>query len=82
MLNIIPIPTVLIVIKNPESLSRDQAVSSSLQGFSLLLSLLPREAVNVPFLTEFKARLDRDLSNLVYWEESLSMAGELEIGNL
>lgn len=33
----------------------------------------PREAVEV-----FKARMDRALSNLVYWKVSLLMAGELE----
>lgn len=34
----------------------------------------PREAVEV-----FKARMDRALSNLVYWKVSLLMAGVLEL---
>lgn len=63
MLNVIDKPTALIVIKNPESIGRDQAVSSSLQCFCLpLLLLLPREAVGVQSLTVFKAGLDRALS--------------------
>jgi len=38
----------------------------------------PREAVDVPFLAVFKARLDGALSNLVQWKVSLLMAGGLE----
>ena len=39
---------------------------------------LPREVVAAPSLSVFKARLDRALSNLVYWKVSLPMAGGLE----
>jgi len=39
---------------------------------------LPREAVDVPSLAGFKARLDRALSNLVWWKVSLPTAGGLE----
>jgi len=39
---------------------------------------LPREAVDVPSLEVFKARLDGALSNLVEWKMSLIMAGGLE----
>jgi len=43
---------------------------------------LPREAVGVPSLAVFKARLDGALSNLVWWKVSLLMAGGLELGDL
>ena len=43
---------------------------------------LPREAVAVPFLAGFKARLDGALSNLVWWKMSLLMAGGLEPDDL
>jgi len=43
---------------------------------------LPREAVDVPFLEVFKARLDGALSNLVWWKLSLPMAGGLELDGL
>jgi len=43
---------------------------------------LPREAVDAPSLEVFKARLDGALSNLVWWEVSLHMAGGLELGDL
>jgi len=36
---------------------------------------LPREAVAAPSLAVLKARLDGALSNLVWWEMSLLMAG-------
>ena len=36
---------------------------------------LPREVVNVPSLEAFKARLDGAVSNLVWWEASLPIAG-------
>jgi len=36
---------------------------------------LPREAVAAPSLAVFKARLDRALSNLVWWKGSLPTAG-------
>jgi len=39
---------------------------------------LPREAVAVPSLAVFKARLDGALSNLGWWKVSLPMAGGLE----
>jgi len=39
---------------------------------------LPREAVAAPSLAVLKARLDRALSNLVWWKGSLPMAGGLE----
>jgi len=34
---------------------------------------LPREAVTAPSLAVFKARLDRALSNVVWWKVSLPM---------
>ena len=43
---------------------------------------LPREAVAAPSLAGFKARLDRALSNLVWWKMSLLMAGGLEPDDL
>jgi len=43
---------------------------------------LPREVVNAPSLAVFKARLDRALSNLVWWKVSVLMAGGLERGDL
>jgi len=43
---------------------------------------LPREAVAAPSLAVFKARLDRALSNLVWWKMSLPMAGGLEQDDL
>jgi len=39
---------------------------------------LPREVVAAPSLAVFKARLNRALSNLVWWKMSLTMAGGLE----
>jgi len=43
---------------------------------------LPREAVAAPSLTGLKARLDRALSTLGWWEGSLPMAGGLEPDDL
>jgi len=43
---------------------------------------LPREAVDAPSLEAFKTRLDRALSNLVWWKMSLPMAGRLEPDDL
>jgi len=43
---------------------------------------LPREAVDVPSLAVFKARLDGALSTLVWWKMSLLMAGRLEADDL
>ena len=43
---------------------------------------LPREAVAAPSLAVFKARLDVDLSNLVWWKVALPMAGRLEPDDL
>jgi len=43
---------------------------------------LPREAVAAPSLAVFKARLDRALSNPVWWKVSLPMAGRLELHDL
>ena len=43
---------------------------------------LPREAVDAPTLKAFKARLDGALSNLVYREVSLPIAGMLELDDL
>ena len=40
---------------------------------------LPRGAVDAPSLEVFKARLDGAVSNLVWWEVSLPMAGGLEL---
>ena len=42
---------------------------------------LPSEVVNVPSLEAFKARLNEALSNLVWREVSLPIAGELERGD-
>jgi len=36
---------------------------------------LPREVVDVPFLGTFQARLDGDLSNLIWLKMSLLTAG-------
>ena len=37
---------------------------------------MPREAVAAPSLAGVKVRLDRALSNLVWWKVSLLMAGD------
>jgi len=37
---------------------------------------LPREVVDTPSLEAFQVRLNRALSNLVYWKMSLLIAGE------
>jgi len=42
---------------------------------------LPREAVAVPSLAVFKARLDGASINLSWWKVSLPMAGGLELGD-
>ncbi len=39
---------------------------------------LPREVVDAPSLETFKARLDRALSNLIWLEMSLLLAGGLD----
>ena len=43
---------------------------------------MPREVVGAPSLDMLKARLDRALSNLVWWEVSLPVARGLELGGL
>ena len=43
---------------------------------------LPREAVALPSLAVFKARLNGALSNLVWWKMSLSMAGRLKLDDV
>jgi len=43
---------------------------------------LRREVVDAPSLEVFKARLDRALSNLVWWKLSLPVAGGLEPDDL
>jgi len=43
---------------------------------------LPREVVDTLSLEAFKARMDRALSNLVWWKVSLPMAGGLEVDDL
>ncbi|PKU49003.1 hypothetical protein llap_656 [Limosa lapponica baueri] len=43
---------------------------------------LPRGAVDAPSLEVFEARLDGALSNLVWWDVSLPMAGGLELNDL
>ena len=43
---------------------------------------LPSEVVDAPSLEAFKARLDGALSNLVYREVSLPIAGGLQLGDL
>jgi len=43
---------------------------------------LPREAVAVPSLAVFKARMDGALSTLGWWKGSLAMAGGLDLGDL
>jgi len=40
-------------------------------------NMLPSEVVDDPFVEAFKARLDGTLSNLVYREVSLPIAGDL-----
>jgi len=47
-----------------------------------LWNRLPRAAVGTPSLEVFKARLDGALSNLVYREVSLPIAGGLELDDL
>jgi len=42
----------------------------------------PREAVAAPSLGVFRARLDRALSNLVWWKVSLPTAGGVEQDDL
>lgn len=42
----------------------------------------PREVANAPSLETFKPRLDGALSDLVLWEMSLPIAGELELGDV
>ena len=39
---------------------------------------LPREVVDAPSLGTFQVRLDRALSNLIWWKMSLLMAGGLD----
>jgi len=43
---------------------------------------LPGEAVYAPSLEVFKARLDGALTNLIWWNMSLLMEGELEPDDL
>ena len=43
---------------------------------------LPREAVAVPSLAVFKARLGGALGTVVWWKVSLPMAGGLELEGL
>ena len=43
---------------------------------------LPKEVVDAPSLEAFKARLDGALSNLVYREVSLPIAGGFELDDL
>ena len=43
---------------------------------------LPREAVDVPSLEVFKARLDGALNNLLWWKVLLPMARGLETDDL
>ncbi|PKU32181.1 hypothetical protein llap_17513 [Limosa lapponica baueri] len=43
---------------------------------------LPREVVDAPSLEVYETRLDGALSNLVWWEVSLPMAGGLELGDV
>jgi len=43
---------------------------------------LPRETVAGPSLAGLKARLDGALSNLIWWKESLPMAGGVEQDDL
>ena len=42
-------------------------------------SRLPRETVDAQSLEMFKARLDGALSNLVWWEVSLPLVGDLKL---
>ena len=39
---------------------------------------LPREMVYAPSPGTFKVRLNRNLSNLIYWKMSLLISGELD----
>ncbi|PKU41382.1 hypothetical protein llap_8313 [Limosa lapponica baueri] len=43
---------------------------------------LPREVADAPSLEAFETRLDGTLSNLVWWEEFLPMAGGMELDYL
>lgn len=43
---------------------------------------LPREVMDDPVLAELRARLDRVMSNMVYWKVSLPMLGVLELNDL
>ena len=43
---------------------------------------LPIETVDAPSLEMFKVRLNEALSNLIWWEVSLSYAGVLELDDL
>ena len=43
---------------------------------------LPREAVDVPSLEAFKARLDVALGSLVWWLVTLPMVGRLKLDDL
>ena len=43
---------------------------------------LPREAVGAPSLETFKAKLDGALGSLIWWVETLPMAGGLELDDL
>jgi len=38
--------------------------------------------VDAPFLEVFKAKMDRVVSNLVWWKVSLPMAGGLELDHI
>ena len=44
-------------------------------GMVILWNGLPSEAVDAPSVEALKARLDGAVSNLVYWEVSLPIAG-------
>ena len=41
---------------------------------------MPKEAVDAPSLQAFKARLDVALDSLIWWLETLHIAGGLELG--
>jgi len=43
---------------------------------------LPREAVDLPSPEAFKDSLNGILGSLIWWLETLSMAGQLELGDL
>ena len=53
-----------------------------LDGTAIYTTRQPREAVGAPSLETFKAKLDGALGSLIWWVETLPMAGGLELDDL